>query len=55
MSDILPSRDLPTGKWRLRLRDDDWDVPVRVVSWSEELGMVAVLAGFGALLLFLIA
>lgn len=54
MSETLPSRDLPTGKWRLRLTDDDWDVPVRVVSWREELGMIAVLAALGAIVLLLI-
>ena len=54
MSDILPRRDLPTGRWRLHLTDDDWDVPVRVVSWREELGMVAVLTALGGLILLLI-
>ncbi|HXE79137.1 MAG TPA: hypothetical protein VNK41_00160 [Vicinamibacterales bacterium] len=54
MSHILPSRDFPTGKWRLRLTDDDWDVPTRVVSWGEELAMIAVLAAMGGILLLLI-
>jgi hypothetical protein len=53
VSEILPRRDLPVENW-FRLQDDDWDVPVRVVSWAEELGLVAVLAAFGLLVLLLI-